>query len=1128
MPQQQALDRHATLALLLAILFAALTAGGGGCAKPKPPAPLGPEAVTFYGSTKFQCEFDPLAKTVCLLDVRPPRDPNRPPERGPSAGGADKPARPVVAAAQDPPLDVLCLLVDTNDHRFTGADAQRTAYRNAKFNLWQPFTNSFWTEASYGNVSINMNMPDRLLHMGRAFDDYFNRDYVPASLTTSGLSGGGGFPKAFPPGASFTLHVRDSFDRDWNVPIALPANVATPMQLATVCQVAINAVPGTNANWVTCTVAPGGAELRFELTELLVDEGSFIRPAGGNALPLVGLNGPVEAPGDNVSPASLTGKPIIAPFPLTLAAGASIQLEVRDKDLVTRQYTIPLPPGTTLNTIDDLADNFVLPKVNTEFPWVEKLAGGGGGGSQLGLRVVTTRTGRNAAVRVINGTNLASLGLDGPTRVDGPVSKKDRNTFRGEWRNVTAEALSAYVKARAGEMGLAINAGNKAALDGIVNGELKGWDSYMVVFADDLIPGMPGGKRGGASGGNFDIRVPGDGGFVYTNQLNASLVLGQGTSVPETYAHEFGHNLGCWDLYLKPHYDKKFDPINSYLNAWSIMSRSARGNHPDGWHKDRLGHIPGGDVRDVFSPPSGVTEHHKFTLIPLEYGQMDYSDFGNSEFPQAQFIRVHLAEAHYIGVENRQPGKKHSKTLPDDVNGQSPAAAPGRPGGVLVTDTVDPWDAVQRIELPYRSAVTSKNPPGTGGPDGQSRGMKAGDNQPMVATFPKYDGISVNVLEEVPGPVGLPPVYKVDVVWGPGDFLDLVIRPWQAPNAYGTPDIWLDWPGNGEENFPTSDPPVGAGDQVHWDPGGQVVNFIKVRVHNNGTVLGKQVVVKALVNDPIGMGDKGTFVPLKESDPQDIPPKQFRDFKFEWKPKSKGHTCIRAEIVRHESDFGDLDPRSDVAQENVDDFFPEAGSPYAPVDFAFSLKNDFPFPVEVDLQPSGLVDGMDLELEKAYLKMLPEQAVTLKGRLLLDTAKITPDFRERKRDYCFNLHAFKRTEDSVLPFGGISVAVHPGFKADLALGSIRRDREKQSNDVVVTGTLKGKFPANQRVDVALVASDGRSYGGTGMTDASGNFRAAIGNAPEGKGRVMLYYFGTQMAAATAGPIKVDVPERLPL
>ena len=157
------------------------------------------------------------------------------------------------------------------------------------------------------------------------------------------------------------------------------------------------------------------------------------------------------------------------------------------------------------------------------------------------------------------------------------------------------------------------------------------------------------------------------------------------------------------------------------------------------------------------------------------------------------------------------------------------------------------------------------NPHGSGGLFGigvQARGMKAGDLFPLTSTYPKYDGIHVNVIEEVPGPIGKPKALKVDVVWGPGNFVELGMRPWQAPNVYGSPDIWLDWPGNGNENFPTGDPPVGTGDQVHWSPDGSVTNLIKARVHNWGTILAKQVVVRAFINEPMGMGDHGTFVPF--------------------------------------------------------------------------------------------------------------------------------------------------------------------------------------------------------------------------------------------------------------------------
>jgi hypothetical protein len=576
-----------------------------------------------------------------------------------------------------------------------------------------------------------------------------------------------------------------------------------------------------------------------------------------------------------------------------------------------------------------------------------------------------------------------------------------------------------------------------------------------------------------------------------------------------------------WDLYQQPDYDTHFDSTNSYLRAWSLMDQHTFASHPEGWHKNVQQWISAGTLRDVFAPPPGQTEHHKFTVIPLEYPESDYSNFGDSEFPIAQYIRVHLALKHFVAVENREPGKSHSQSLPSDTNGRAPAMAPGRPGGILVTDVVDPWEAL------YRTPVSVMNPHGTGGLFGffQARGMKAGDFLPLTTTYPKYDGIHVNVIEEVPGPVGKPKALKVDVVWGPGNFVELGMRPWQAPNVYGTPDIWLDWPGNGNENFPTSDPPVGTGDQVHWSPDGTVVNLIKVRVHNWGTVLGKQVVVRAFINDPMGMGDRGTFVPFPDSDPQDIPAGGFKDYSFEWKPKSSGHTCILAVVFKHESDLSDLDPDNNFAQENVDDFWPVPGSPYKPVDFQFKLTNDFEHEVEAELRPSQLPDGMDVELERRYVKMLPKQELVLNGRLYTDITKIPPDPREQKQQYCFNIHAFKRTPDSVLPFGGITVNVHPGYSAKIDFDKIYPER--RGTAVIVVGKLKGPFAGNETVDVAITGSDGLSYGGTGKTDNSGNFEIAVDKVPGGSGRLMLYYFGTKMSAAFNGPLTVNLPQLNP-
>ena len=67
------------------------------------------------------------------------------------------------------------------------------------------------------------------------------------------------------------------------------------------------------------------------------------------------------------------------------------------------------------------------------------------------------------------------------------------------------------------------------------------------------------------------------------------------------------------------------------------------------------------------------------------------------------------------------------------------------------------------------------------------------------------------------------------------------------------------------------------------------------------------MVFGAYTNEPMGVADRGTFVALPDSPPQDIPANGFRDYAFDGKPKRSGHTCLRVEIFKHNSVLGELD-----------------------------------------------------------------------------------------------------------------------------------------------------------------------------------------------------------------------------
>lgn len=741
-------DRTARNALLLAISALPVLLA----CPPKPVVlPLGPRAFTFYGSTPDQNHFDPG------------------PPGGEGAGGG------VPASGFDPPpttLNVMMLAVDVNDHRFTGTPADLTSWTNSKLSDYQGQLDPFWKENSFANVGEDLTMRDELFPLPGAFDDYFNRPFTGARLTTSGISG---YPLNLS-GVSVVLHVRDAHDRNDDVTFAPSGTFADPAALVTSCQTAFDAV---RPDWVECMSF--NLQLRMQLVDAEVKEGSFIRVKSGSNLATIGLDGPKEEPGDEATStqASLMGKPVT--FPINLAPSSSVEIEVRNKDLTTRRYTVTVPLGSVASGAA-LAGLFP-PVLNAEFNWVETNVQS----DRLGLRVKAGESGNNAAIRIVGGTNLEPLGLDGPARVDGVITLDGTNTVRTA--DSVPQALSLFIAKRAAEASIAINSGNQTALDGLVDAQLGGFDSFMVIFVEDHT-GIPSRRAAATSSAYYDLSIPGTGGYTYTRQLHSGIMIGTGFEGWATWAHESGHVLGFWDLYAHSTDDSHFDGMFDYLNDWSLMAWHSAASHVEGWHKNMRTWLP--TPPEVNPPAPQATEVSKFTLTPLEYPFIDYSAAGDTTYPAHQLVRVKLSDSHWIQIENREVGVSYSHHLPDDTVGSSPPSPSGTRGGVLVTDTVDPWKPAL-----FRPAVTVLNPHGTNA----ARGMKEGDVLDLKTTYPAYDGIEIRVVDTIPGPAGKPRSLRVEVERGPGDFLELAIRPWQAPDVYATPDIWIDWPGNGAEDY---------------------------------------------------------------------------------------------------------------------------------------------------------------------------------------------------------------------------------------------------------------------------------------------------------------------------------------
>jgi|GEM_PF-3907288 len=1113
------------------IYFLAGTVIFNSCRSTIPDAPDGPKyPVVFYGTTQNQ---NPYAKFV------------------PSVTTAQNTS--AMSVMQTGTLDVLVLMVDTKDFRFGGNDAARTAYRDSILNNYSDRLNAYWREASFSNLGITVEVPDRIVQMPGAFRDYFNEDFIAARITSRGLVANltPNLELTEPSGVNFEIH--DRFNRYENVQIVLPVGSYTQAAIVDSFNTALNAIRG---NWAQCVA--DGNEIQVRLLDGQVTDGSFIRVTGGTNRELFGFLGPAENRGQMQT--TFIGASVPGGFPVTLNGTEVLELTVRNRSMLTRDIEITLPAGTfSKNELQSL----ILTELNSDILWV------GGGNSfpdRVELGMLEPFTSGRAAIYLRSGQNLQALGLDGPRRRDGVVLYDSRLTVRGSRTRIVEKALTRYMEARVEEEGIPLEGGNVPSLDLIFDEELRGFDSYLVLFVDQLVNIPPIKRAGASSSGYYNVTLE-EGTFFYTRQLQAGFMIGPGYADWEVWAHELGHNLSFWDIYYESTHNDQLDQSFDYQNNWSLMDRHVEAPHPDAWHKSFFSEwIPNSARRTVPFPNAAQTETSRFILTPLEHDFSNYVNLGGSGFPPAQIVEIELGEGHYALLANRQPGTQFSQELPGAGGDFNVPTAPN-PGGLLISDIADPW----RPEL-FRTPVQVLSPHG----NDYAASLTAGQNFDFSdsTVYPRYDGITIDVTDVVNGPPGLPPALDVVVRRGPGDFVELEIRPWGAPWNYGTPDIWIDWPGNGTEDYSETDPPDNNGDETHWSPDGSVTNTINVRVHNRGTVTAENVVVKLLINLPMGMGDAGTFQPLGESDSLDVPAGSFTDFQFPWNPTEAGHTCLRAEIKTFTGPFGDRNLNNNSAQENIGSFAFWAGSPYQPYELEFQVSNDYPVEQRIEILPTGLLPGMDLELETAYLEMGPKEERMIKGRLLLDHERIHPNPERRKKPYDslgVNLHAFRYTADAHLPFGGISMEIKPGYKSTPELkglfriekGDLPRDRDtlpgfiKQKlaeYDQLVKYYRKNKAfpeeylkrienmrnpivlavaglqhsgevnPSGDDIHMSLITGKKPSEGSAAILP-NGQAMIALRRLPRnpGMGKAMLYYWGERLAASHLWVEEVIIP-----
>ena len=74
--------------------------------------------------------------------------------------------------------------------------------------------------------------------------------------------------------------------------------------------------------------------------------------------------------------------------------------------------------------------------------------------------------------------------------------------------------------------------------------------------------------------------------------------------------------------------------------------------------------------------------------------------------------------------------------------------------------------------------------------------------------------------------------------------------------------------------------------------------------------------------------------------------------------------------------------------------------------------------------------------------------------------------------------------------------------------------------IFTEGDTPEELETNARDAVVVSDVDGVTYSGSGTTDGTGVFTLAVNGIPAGGGKLMLYYFGPNLAPSTIGPLSI--------
>lgn len=347
-----------------------------------------------------------------------------------------------------------------------------------------------------------------------------------------------------------------------------------------------------------------------------------------------------------------------------------------------------------------------------------------------------------------------------------------------------------------------------------------------------------------------------------------------------------------------------------------------------------------------------------------------------------------------------------------------------------------------------------------------------------------------------------PLICRVRVEWAqtiaddPNGLFDLRITPWNG--NFETPDIWIDRAPLGSFTSPLDSEgrPTGSGDKPLV---GAVNKFIS-RIHNDGSAATTNALATFYSVTPPGVGDNGSWTPLKTVTIGTVPANGFFDAAVNWVPQVGQHTCLKLAISQQ---LGEITGGNNMAQENIFEFDMPSSSPVEPVVLPIAIRNPSPRRERIHLVPrlQSLVPTSGFP-GNAFMVALPHQWVWVEGNgeRIIHLVVVAPLDMERylkipalqvrvagflERKYTQKVESLKFPGEFLTPIGGLTARCKPKRR-----GQIMMEAKQDKRSIVVRGRISPPEPTQSVLLLVTGVPDGDRIVGSAKA-TNGSFDAKL-------------------------------------